>query len=62
MSERAKVCTSSGIPLQKKVQPPSHALDASIPLAEAPVCETKECCTSARTVDSLAPEVIIWVW
>ena len=47
---------------QKKVRPPSPALDASTPLAEAPVCETKACCTSARTVGSLVPEVIAWVW
>jgi len=47
---------------QKKVQPPFPAPDVSTPSAEAPVCETKACCTSARTVGSLVPEVIAWAW
>jgi len=49
-------------PSKKKVRPPSLAPDASTRLAEAPVFETKVCCTSAPSVNSLVPEVIAWVW
>jgi len=45
-------------PLLKKVQPPSPALDASTPLVEAPVSETKACCTSAQSAILWVPEVI----
>ena len=62
MSERAQVCTSSGIPLAEEGSTTFPCPDASTPLAEAPVFGTKVCCTSVPSVNLLVPEVIAWAW